>query len=211
MIERWKPIPFTGGYVEISSKGRTRITPKTARRNPAIRTGKYGIIDHKRSGNHYCPFMFSGKSYLIHRLVAEAFIPNPENKPFINHINGIKSDNRVENLEWCTAKENIQHAYRTGLVKASMDKIFETNIKPFLREDEIYSLRELSSIFGIGRTRILKLAQNGVLPSMSKLLDYYRGSDAINAWNSVIKENYKEWTKKPKCSSPTKTGQSSSD
>lgn len=69
------------------------------------------------------------KQVRVHRLIAQHFIPNPKNKPFINHKNGKRNDNSVLNLEWCTARENTFHAFVSGLIKRKQTAVVGTSIK----------------------------------------------------------------------------------
>lgn len=95
--------------------------------------GKYKLLKQRKNKGWYLKvnLCFNGimKTYLSHRLIAEKFIPNPENKKEINHKNWIKDDNRVENLEWVTASENVKHSYNTWLKKVTKNHHFYTNHK----------------------------------------------------------------------------------
>lgn len=104
--EIWKDIPGYENVYKISSFGRA----KSLKRNKEI------ILKQTIDKYGYCRINNIYKRYIrTHRLVAIVFIENKFNKKLVNHINGIKTDNRVENLEWVTAKENIRHAWSTGL------------------------------------------------------------------------------------------------
>lgn len=115
--ERWKYIKGYETSYQVSNYGRVKSLEKISIINGRvyptkimrchINTKKYLDVEICRNGKSH--------RYRIHRLVAQAFIPNPENKPQVNHIDGNKWNNKVYNLEWCNNSENQQHAFKNGL------------------------------------------------------------------------------------------------
>lgn len=109
MTEQWKKVHGTHGMVEVSTLGRVRslLRPtKTVLKLQADKKG-YQRVRVTISGEKM--------TFKVHREVAKAFIPNPDNKPQVNHIDGNKSNNAVDNLEWVTNLENARHAIKAGL------------------------------------------------------------------------------------------------
>lgn len=122
MKEIWKPIEGYEGLYEISNLGRVKRLKRTIEQ-----TNKWGKFKRTlpelilnpplQYGYPRVGLWKDGKpvSHVVHRLVAIHFLPNPENKPVINHIDANKENNRVDNLEWCTQQENIDHSWKEGL------------------------------------------------------------------------------------------------
>lgn len=120
MKEIWKDIDGLEGFYQISSLGRVKSLNYK-------KTGEERILKQSISdGRHF--ICLRGKTYLIHRLVAIAFIPNPENKDTVNHINCDPSDNRADNLEWMSKHDNIMHYFRSEKCR----EIFATN--PYMQK-----------------------------------------------------------------------------
>jgi hypothetical protein len=156
-MEEWRDIEGYGGLYQVSSLGRVK----------SLRFGKERVMIGTRTRYGYLRISLcvenKQKTYRVHRLVAKAFIINLENKPEINHINGIKDDNRVENLEWSTRDENMRHAAETGLMaslKGEDNKSSKLNDKQVLEIREkyiphIYHSTMLAKEYGVDRTLIL--------------------------------------------------------
>lgn len=119
MIEIWKDIIGYEGLYQISNLGNIKALEKSVWNGQGYIHFPEIIRKPNPDKDGYLNITLSNcgkvKTYKIHRLVAEMFIPNLKNKPQVNHKDGNKTNNCADNLEWCTNQENQQHAYRTGL------------------------------------------------------------------------------------------------
>lgn len=166
-MEIWKDILGYEGYYMISNLGRFKSLDRLVNTCGGGKRSEKGriIVSRMFNGYEYCCTSKNNvhKKIKTHRLVAKTFIPNPENKPFVNHINGIKTDNRAENLEWCTAGENIQHAYDTGLMpkgeKAANAKLTDLQVLE-IRECKGLNYNEIGNKFGISCSYASKIIRN---------------------------------------------------
>ncbi len=163
--ELWKWIKGYEGLYQISNFGRIKSFPRNG-------TGKeIKILRPRATKMGYLQICLRKngvrKSYSIHRLVAEAFIPNPENKPEVNHKFGIKFDCYFENLEWSTKAENNEHSIKMGLPKFGIERDvsklnseqvrrIRENYKPY---DKKYGVTALAKKFNVGTSTIMRVIQ----------------------------------------------------
>jgi hypothetical protein len=160
-MEEWREANIFPGRYLVSNLGRIRQVVRYD--SSGRKAGGRIIKQDKRDKDGYRIVQLQYKGVIkwpkVHRLVAQAFIENPENKPYVDHINTNRRDNRAENLRWVTAKENIYHARRMGSHKSDGQKKVAQFDKNGMLRCVFSSATEASKKTGIARCNISAVAR----------------------------------------------------
>ena len=155
-MEKYHTIPTFKKY-EITKDGVIRKKDSKRIKSQYVGSTGYSMVSLNNDNG-------ISKPRRVHRLIAKTFISNPENKKYINHINGDKLDNRIENLEWCTMTENNQHGFKTGLINNTgtnngMSILNPEKVKEIKRmlDEAVLSQQKIADKFGVSRSCILKI------------------------------------------------------
>ena len=200
MTELWKTIEFAPNYM-VSSLGRVKSKERVVEYDRyQYQTGnvvhnkhtvKERILKSRVSDWGYASVCIKSskfKTALVHKLVAQAFIPNPENKPQVNHKDGNKLNNCIDNLEWVTASENIQHAFDTGLScisESTKEKLREIHSIPVVCLDtgeRFSSITVASDKLHICREQITESLKHNPLISTLRV--------SLDGWYTFVSEDY---------------------
>lgn len=170
---KWYDIPGYEGVYQINVDAQAiSIAPFKQYRNSTRIGNKNKLLKMSTHAGykayHLC---IGGKpaTVYVHRVLALIFIPNPENKPQVNHINGIKSDNRIDNLEWVTSQENIRHVYKNKLKKNHYGLGISTLTTPDAEEiKRLYkngqSQSSIAKMFNSIQSQISRIINDKILP-----------------------------------------------
>lgn len=171
-MEIWKDINGFEGIYQVSTHGNVRSLDRFVKIGHKLRFNKGGMMAFTCDTDGYFQLSIckDAKVYSVkvHRLVAETFIPNTDNKPIPNHINGLKQINHYKNLEWSTHSENTQHSYDTGLHVPLMG---EKHQNSKLKDGDILEIRRLHST-GMSQCsigRLYKVRQSMIGKIVNKL------------------------------------------
>lgn len=158
--EIWKPVKGYEKY-EVSSLGNARSYKKTLKSYKQLKP-----IERKG----YLRIYMSGKFHTLHKIIAEAFLKKPKGKEYVNHLDGVKTNNKVENLQWCNRSENMTHSYEIGLNKTGKEHSQSKALNIFDLEGKY-----ITTLYGAKQWKEFGLDQSSVNACIRGERKHYKG------------------------------------